>query len=41
VHFGAIGKLLETEPGELGAADAVVGQLEAVVRQKIARRRAA
>lgn len=41
VHFGAIGKLLATDPGEIGEADAVVGQLEAVVRQKIARRRAA
>jgi len=40
VHFDAIGQLIVAEPGATAAED-VVAQLDAVVRQKIARRRAA
>jgi CheY-like chemotaxis protein len=41
VSFHAISKLLGLEPGEYEEAETLVGELEAVVRQKIARRRAA
>lgn len=41
VHFQAIGKLLGVAAGQAEAADGVLEQLEAVVRQRIARRRAA
>jgi CheY-like chemotaxis protein len=40
VHFRAIGKLLEAAPGD-AAGDAILMQLEAAVRQRITRRRAA
>jgi len=41
VHFDAIGQLIIADPAVSAAADDVVSHLEAVVRQKIARRRAA
>jgi hypothetical protein len=41
VHFDAIGQLIIADPAVTAAADDVVSHLEAVVRQKIARRRAA
>ena len=41
VHFAAIAKLLVIEPGQVDEAEEVLGQLQMVVRQKIARRRAA
>lgn len=41
VHFDAIGQLLTADPAAAGKADDVVGHLDAVVRQRIARRRAA
>jgi hypothetical protein len=41
VSFHAISKLLGLEPDEYEEAQTLVGELEAVVRQKIARRRAA
>lgn len=41
VHFNAIGKLLTLDGGQSQEAERVVGHLEMVVRQKIARRRAA
>ena len=41
VHFAAIAKLLVIEPGQVEEGEQVVGHLEMVVRQKIARRRAA
>jgi len=41
VHFHAIAKLLQAGPEQVEAMAAVVDELEAVVRQKIARQRAA
>lgn len=41
VHFAAIAKLLVIEPSLVDEAEEVLGQLQMVVRQKIARRRAA
>jgi hypothetical protein len=41
VHFHAIAKLLQVGPEHVEAVAAVVDELESVVRQKIARRRAA
>ena len=41
VHFHAIGKLLDMEANAASASETVLVQLEALVRQKIARRRAA
>jgi len=41
VHFSAIAKLLVIEPAQVAEGEEVVSQLDRVVRQKIARRRAA
>jgi len=41
VHFGAIAKLLQAGPGHVEPMAAMLEELEAVVRQRIARRRAA
>ena len=41
VHFCAINRLLAYDPSDASEAANVAGQLEAVVRQRIARRRAA
>jgi hypothetical protein len=41
VHFDGISRLMAIEPGAARESDALVDHLEAVVRQKIARRRAA
>jgi hypothetical protein len=41
VHFDAIGQLLAADPAVAAKAEDVVGHLDAVVRQRIARRRAA